>query len=243
MVWRFEVYETLGSTSDLCKKKADEGSKDKLAIQALLQTSGRGTRGRSWEDAGQNLAISFLFHPKNLNEFIKAIPFLAAVSIYETVKSFFLFKEDISSVSLKWPNDLLINGAKAAGILIESGAYLSDPWVVVGIGVNLQQAPAIEGRRLAALAEVMTPPDPIVFGEQLGKKLEEWEGLWEEKGFSFIRSSWLERAHPLGCHLAVKRDELYITGKFSGLDQQGRLLLTCPSGETIAVMTGDILLD
>lgn len=240
MTWRFEFYETLGSTSDLLKEKAEAGAQDKLAIQAFSQTSGRGTRGRSWVDPGGNLAISLLFRPEKSIDFLAAIPFLTAVSLYETARQFSTGEADFM---LKWPNDLLLSERKMAGVLIEAGGNADRKWVVVGIGANLRQAPQIEGRQLSALSEVAAAPDPAVFGRDLTLQMDRWIGLWEAEGFAPIREAWLERAHPVGRHLAVQRGETYISGSFSGLDEQGRLLLALPNGETIPVVTGDILLD
>ncbi|MFT8353567.1 MAG: biotin--[acetyl-CoA-carboxylase] ligase [Gluconobacter japonicus] len=240
MAWRFELYETLGSTSDLCKEKAEAGAQEKLAIQAFTQTSGRGTRGRSWVDPGGNLAISLLFRPVNATDFLAAIPFLTALSLYETARQFSTGEADFM---LKWPNDLLLSERKMAGVLIEAGGRADHKWIVVGIGANLRQAPEIEGRKLSALSEVAAPPDPVVFGRNLTLQMDHWVGVWEAAGFAPIREAWLERAHPIGRHLAVQRRETYISGSFSGLDEQGRLLLALPSGEIIPVVTGDILLD
>ncbi|AFW01994.1 biotin--[acetyl-CoA-carboxylase] ligase [Gluconobacter oxydans] len=240
MTWRFEFYETLGSTSDLLKKKAEAGAQGKLAIQAFSQTSGRGTRGRSWVDPGGNLAISLLFRPEKSIDFLAVIPFLTAVSLYETARQFSTGEADFM---LKWPNDLLLSERKMAGVLIEAGGNADRKWVVVGIGANLRQAPQIEGRQLSSLSEVAAAPDPAVFGRDLALQMDRWIGLWEAEGFVPIREAWLERAHPVGRHLAVQRGETYISGSFSGLDEQGRLLLALPNGETIPVVTGDILLD
>ncbi|GBR02331.1 biotin--[acetyl-CoA-carboxylase] ligase [Gluconobacter cerinus] len=239
MAWRFEVYETLGSTSDLCKEKAEAGAPERLAVQALFQTSGRGTRGRSWVDPGGNLAISLLFKPQNPEIFLTACPFLTALALYETAQSFCPSKAEFL---LKWPNDLLLNERKMAGVLIEAGGIASNRWVVVGIGANLAQAPDVPGRQLAALSEVAPAVDPIKFGEALTAEMDRWIASWNDHGFEVIRRAWLERAHPVGRHLAVQRGETYITGSFSGLDEQGRLLLALPGGETIPVVTGDILL-
>ncbi|OAG72741.1 biotin--[acetyl-CoA-carboxylase] synthetase [Gluconobacter japonicus] len=240
MTWRFEFYETLGSTSDLLKEKAEAGAQEKLAIQAFAQTSGRGTRGRSWVDPGGNLAISLLFRPEKSTDFLAAIPFLTALSIYETARQFSSGEADFM---LKWPNDLLLSERKMAGVLIEAGGSADHKWVVVGIGANLRQAPQIEGRKLSALSEVAVAPDPAVFGRSLTLQMDHWIAIWEAQGFAPIREAWLERAHPVGRHLAVQRGETYISGSFSGLDEQGRLFLALPNGETIPVVTGDILLD
>ncbi|MBS1101872.1 biotin--[acetyl-CoA-carboxylase] ligase [Gluconobacter sp. Dm-62] len=243
MNWRFEYYETLGSTSDLCKTRAEAGEPEHLAIQAFSQTSGRGTRGRTWSDPGGNLAISLLFRPANPAAFIAALPFLIAVALYEAATHFCPTATGPSPFMVKWPNDLLLDERKMAGVLIETGGRQGRSWVVVGIGANLTQAPEIPGRRLAALSEKTTAPSARAFGEMLVVQIERWSAILAGQGFEPIRAAWLTRAHPVGTRLAVQGCETYITGSFSGLDAQGRLLLALPNGETIPVVTGDILLD
>ncbi|KXU99465.1 transcriptional regulator [Gluconobacter potus] len=243
MSWRFEYHETLGSTSDLCKARAEAGEPELLAVQAFSQTSGRGTRGRTWTDPGGNLAISLLFRPADPAAFIAALPFVVAVALFEAATHFCPAVTGPSRFMLKWPNDLLMDGRKMAGVLIETGGPQGNPWVVVGIGANLRQAPEIPGRRLGALFEATDPPSAEAFGKVLVAQIEHWTALREREGFAPVRAAWLARAHPVGTPLAVQRCETYITGSFSGLDAQGRLLLALPHGETIPVVTGDILLD
>ncbi|WP_408873207.1 biotin--[acetyl-CoA-carboxylase] ligase [Gluconobacter roseus] len=243
MSWRFEYHETLGSTSDLCKARAEAGEPDHLAIQAFSQTSGRGTRGRTWTDPGGNLAISLLFRPADPTAFIAALPFVMAVSLFETATHFCPTATGPSPLMVKWPNDLLLDGRKMAGVLIETGGPQHSPWVVVGIGANLRQAPEIPGRRLAALSEKTDAPSAEAFGKALVAQIDRWNAVQEREGFAPVRAAWLARAHPVGSPLAVQGCETYITGSFSGLDAQGRLLLALPNGETIPVVTGDILLD
>ncbi|MBN3866615.1 biotin--[acetyl-CoA-carboxylase] ligase [Gluconobacter kondonii] len=243
MNWRFEYHETLGSTSDLCKIRAEAGEPEYLAVQAFSQTAGRGTRGRTWTDPGENLAISLLFRPADPATFIAALPFLTAVALYETATHFCPSPVGPMPFMVKWPNDLLLDGRKMAGVLIETGGPQGRPWVVVGIGANLTQAPEIPGRRLAALSEKTAAPSAKAFGEILVAQIERWTTILTAQGFAPIRAAWLARAHPVGSRLAVQGCETYITGSFSGLDAQGRLLLTLPNGETIPVVTGDILLD
>ncbi|GBR50983.1 biotin--acetyl-CoA-carboxylase ligase [Neokomagataea thailandica NBRC 106555] len=147
-------------------------------------------------------------------------------------------------MQLKWPNDLLLNKRKLAGILIETGGTTEgqNGWVVIGIGVNVASAPEIPGRELAALADLGGVWDVEELGRKIGGALDIRFAEWIEGGFDAVRTEWLKLAHPVGHRLAVRRGEIYIEGEFSGLDQMGRLLLTCSNGETIPVVTGEILL-
>ncbi|GBR70758.1 biotin--acetyl-CoA-carboxylase ligase [Gluconobacter kanchanaburiensis NBRC 103587] len=176
-------------------------------------------------------------------DFITALPFVIAVALFDAAAHFCATQHAVSRLMLKWPNDLLFEGRKMAGVLIETGTLRENSWVVVGIGANLREPPVIPGRRLAALSEIADTPSPEVFGRILVEMVDRWVAVQVRDGFAPIREAWLARAHPIGAALAIQGRETYITGSFSGLDAQGRLLLALPNGETIPVVTGDIVLD
>ncbi|GBD55610.1 biotin--[acetyl-CoA-carboxylase] ligase [Gluconobacter wancherniae] len=241
MKWRFEVYEALQSTSDFCKARAEDGESEGLAVLARRQTAGRGTRGRSWVDPGNNLSFSFVLRFSTDASPLPVLPFIVALAVHG---AFAHLAGNCSSVlSLKWPNDLLLDDRKMAGILIEAGGSAHNQWIVVGVGANLVVAPQVPGRELAAFSEIATAPDPLLVAEKITEYFSLWLDRWKTDGFAEIRSAWLSRAHPLGRRLAVQSRETYITGMFSGLDEQGRLLLALESGEILPVITGDVLLD
>lgn len=253
MGWRFEVFDSIGSTSDLCKARAEEGAPAGLAVQALEQSAGRGRRGRRWEGGKGNLAVSFLLRPTSYEAFLGAAPFLSSLALFDAALRFlppeFACEGGTDRLMLKWPNDLLLDGRKMAGILIETGGREGERWVVIGMGANLLFAPDVPGRALAAFSEIAPPPDPRAFGAVLAEALERRTAGWERHGFAPVRADWLKRAHPAGTRLAVAgplaggEAEPYITGSFSGLDERGRLLLALPGGEILPVVTGDIMLD
>ncbi|MCQ9154619.1 biotin--[acetyl-CoA-carboxylase] ligase [Acidomonas methanolica] len=237
--WRLELHDTLESTSDFCRARAEQGEEDGLAVLARRQTKGRGTRGRNWDDPGGNLALSFLLRPDPLLPLLTALPFLVAVAAFDAISPAL---RDARALSIKWPNDLLLNGAKTAGILIESGGG-AQPWIVVGLGVNIRRAPEIPGRRTTCLAEGSdTPPDVVTLAQDVLAEVARLRAVFEAGGFDPVRALWLERAHPLGTPLAVKGLDHYHEGLFNGLDGDGRLLLRTAGGKDLRLMTGDVLL-
>ncbi|NVN03106.1 MULTISPECIES: biotin--[acetyl-CoA-carboxylase] ligase [Asaia] len=236
--WSLTCYETLGSTSDFCKQQADQGAPNGMAVLAHLQTAGRGTRGRAWTAPQGNLSFSFLLRHERIEALILAMPFLVAVAVHEAL-SFWL---PDSGLRLKWPNDVVCEGAKLCGVLIERGGTPQDSWTVTGIGVNLRTAPLIEGRRTVSAAALGAQ----IGAEDLARRILEQFGLWldrwERGGFEPIRIAWLDRAHEPGSRLAVQRGPDYIEGFFAGLDAGGRLLLQTVQGEIQTFAAGDILL-
>ena len=131
--WDLQVYETLPSTQDQCIKLAHEDAQEGLVVQALSQEEGKGRRGRVWETGEGNLAFSFLLKPKSEARHIGHFSILIGVALVKAIGN---------QAVLKWPNDVLIDGKKCAGILIDSNLDGSDiHWLVVGIGANTQTAP------------------------------------------------------------------------------------------------------
>ena len=141
-----------------------------------------------------------------------------------------------SPLMLKWPNDLLLDGGKLAGILLER----SGDRVVVGIGVNLASAPAVEGRRIADLGGCIMPQAfaPLL-AASMGRVLAAWRSSQPE---AFARA-WLARAHPPGTELWVHADDAQpLTGRFDGIDPDGTLRLRLADGSVRAIHAADVSL-
>ena len=241
--YQLEQVASLPSTSDACIERARAGAPDGLAILAESQTAARGSRGRDWACPPGNLYLSVLLRPRNRAEEAGAGQWalLAGVALIEALASFTAAKE---SLRLKWPNDVLSDGAKLAGILVDAamGPGGGAEWLVIGIGANLAIAPVIAGRRTAALvAPPEQPPSPVSVARVFLARLEAWRAALSREGFSPVRDAWLERAHPLGTPVTIKDRLRTRTGVFAGLSAQGELLLSA-AGTIHTVSTGDVLL-
>jgi BirA family biotin operon repressor/biotin-[acetyl-CoA-carboxylase] ligase len=242
VAYRLERVASLPSTSDACIERARAGASDGLAILADRQSAGRGSRGRDWACPPGNLYLSVLLRPRNQTEQSGAGQWalLAGVALIEALTRFAAVPDNLR---LKWPNDVLSESAKLAGILVDAemtggGAE----WLVIGVGANLATAPRIEGRRIAALVTPSgTAPAPATVAQAFLARLEAWREVLAGDGFAPIRGAWLERAHPVGTPVTIK-DALRIrTGVFAGLSAQGELLVS-EGGTVHAVSTGDVLL-
>lgn len=247
MTWRFEYHETLASTSDLCRKRAEAGEEDRLAVVAERQSAARGSRGRSWQSGEGNLAFSFLFRFSENQAMRAVLPYMVALALRDgLVAAADLSGEASASLWLKWPNDLLLSGRKMAGILIETGFLAAGAeglpcWAVIGMGANLRQAPVVEGRTLAALSEVCSPPDAQACAQAIVRAFDGWMERWQREGNGVIWESWMERAHLLGTRLILRRHGREVAGQFAGLDAQGHLLLALDDGGMTSVVTGDVI--
>ncbi len=231
----FEIrtYASLGSTNDEARRLAREGAAEGTVVTALEQTAGRGRHGRGWASPPGNLYLSLLLRPNLPPGRLGELAFLAGLAVAETVAALLPAGR---AVTLKWPNDVLVDGAKTAGILIEQEAEAA----VIGIGLNLAHCPAdtpYPATTLAAAgAETGVAAARACLLDRLAAALVRWRG----EGFAPIRSAWLARAHPLGAALSVRLPEGAITGRFAGLDPGGALLIETVDGPR-RITSGEVL--
>jgi BirA family biotin operon repressor/biotin-[acetyl-CoA-carboxylase] ligase len=238
--WRLRRFESIGSTSDLCAQLAAAGEPEGLAVMALHQTAGRGSRGRNWESPVGNLYLSALLRPPGMLAEGGRWALLVAVALADALTTLL---PDPGLLTLKWPNDVLLDGRKVSGILLDATARPDGAidWLVIGCGVNLAHAPAVPGRRTACVAEFAPPPAPEAMAEGLLARLAHWRAVRALEGFGPIRAAWLARAQPVGTRVRLAYGERLLGGTFAGLADDGSLLLTT-GGRVEAFATGEILL-
>ncbi len=181
--WRLETHDRLTSTSDACRQAALAGAPEGLAIRATQQTAGRGTNGRSWASPPGNLYLSLLLRPSIPPREASHFSLHAGLAVAEALQA-----HAPKPLSLKWPNDVLLNGAKLAGILVETAATGDTlDWMIIGIGANLAIAPTLPDRATASLnAQISPEPAAHAVLARLGA----WETRRSAEGFAPIRAAW-----------------------------------------------------
>lgn len=244
--FRILRYDSLDSTNDEARRLAEDPAAGWLAVWAERQTSGRGRQARPWTSPAGNLYVSYLIQPTLLLsdcDLARAaqLSFAAALAVGDAVRS--LAPADLQ-VSYKWPNDVLFNGRKGVGILLEScstsGGGLRS--LIVGIGVNIAVGPA-EARYPATYLRAegcdgsLTPASLL---EAMSASLLKWLALWASEGFTPLRDAWCRSARGLGEQIEARLPQETLTGRFADLDVDGTLLLTLPSGATRQITAGDI---
>jgi BirA family transcriptional regulator, biotin operon repressor / biotin---[acetyl-CoA-carboxylase] ligase len=218
------------STNDDVAARAREGAPEGLWLRADRQSGGRGRQGRDWHSPAGNLYASTLVRLRPGDPLASSLALAAAVALHETVSAFAPERR----FTIKWPNDLLCEGAKLAGILLER----ADDAVVIGIGVNLAHHPSELDRPATSLAALTgTAPEPRAFLEALADGFARWLGRWRE-WLARIRSQWLAAAHPIGTALSTSAGD----GLFDGLDETGALRLRLADGSTRVIHAGDVFL-
>ena len=210
---------------------AAQGASEGLWLRAVEQTAGRGRLGRAWASPPGNLYASTLVRLRSSDPAPATLAMVASVALDETLRGYG------ADPSIKWPNDLLVAGAKLTGILLER----SDNAVIVGIGVNLAHHPEGLDRPATCLAaQGLGAPDPELFLRDLAEAFSRWLAVWRGS-LAPVRKRWLERAHPIGTALSARLpDQAPIEGLFDGLDEDGALRLRLPSGEVQVIHAGDV---
>ncbi len=236
--WRVERFEELGSTSDLCIARAKAGEAAGLVVIAAQQIAGRGSRGRQWQAPTGNLNVSVLLRPTRTSADSGIFSLLAGVAVAETLG---LCLPSETDISLKWPNDVLIGGAKIAGILVDASSNANGiEWLVIGIGINILHAPDIAGRAITTLHAHGGTVDAVCVGDILLQRLASCLHMLATSGTAVIAAAWLGLAHPVGTAINVTSAQGVITGTFAGLSPAGELLLN-RDGRIDRISTGEVL--
>ena len=225
-------YDTIGSTNDEARRLAANGAPDRTVVHADRQTSGRGRLARPWFSPAGNLYMSMLLRLDVPVARLPELSFLTAVALAGTVDA--LLPRTVRA-TLKWPNDVLVQGSKIAGILLEQ----HDGAIIIGTGLNVLLAPATPDYKTTSLVAMGGMASVDGARDILLQHMEHHLGVWNEQGFAPIRSAWLTQAHPPGSALRVTTGGQAMEGRFVGLADDGALLIETQDGPR-RVVAGDV---
>ena len=230
-------HEVVTSTSDLVFEAAKAGAPEGTAITASVQTKGRGRHGRQWFSPEGNFYISVLFRPARPRGDWPSLSLVSGLALYAAVAEW----RDPSDLGLKWPNDLLYQGGKTAGILLEA----QDDVVVLGCGVNLNAPPdQVEGWAPSALnqsknLDLVTKEGLLAYFDQ---HLTRCYNLWSETGFAALKPEWLASSAHHQARLTIDQgQDKVLEGVFSDLTDDGRLCLRDDNGVDHVLSAGDVM--
>jgi BirA family biotin operon repressor/biotin-[acetyl-CoA-carboxylase] ligase len=235
--FNLEIFDVMDSTNSYLMEKASLGHPHASVAATHIQTKGRGRRGRSWQSAlGESLTFSLLWRFNGGAATLSGLSLAVGVAIIRSLHRF-----GVLSAQLKWPNDVLSNGAKLSGILVE-GSILPDGTfgAVIGCGINVSSHPLDTPYPATDLAEQglwITVEDLFAaLAQSFRTNLDCFD---KGNGFSYIRSRWIEHARGIGGPISVRQANDVIEGTFHGLDDQGKLLLA-QDGKVTAIIAGDV---
>lgn len=252
--YRLAGYDEIGSTNVEALAAAAAGDPGGIWFAALHQTAGRGRRGRAWESTPGNLAASLLIIPDAEPNALATLGFVAGVAM-QTAFSRILPQGAVrigidgadaldgrGRVALKWPNDVLADGAKVSGILLEMGkAPDGRNAIVIGIGVNVVAAPTGLPYPATSLRELGYERSAEEVFSALADAWVEAFSLWQDgRGVSDILERWRGSAAGIGAPVAVKQDGVVRRGIFETVDSTGRLIMRGDDGARIVITAGDV---
>lgn len=235
--WTIETHKKIKSTQDIVKGLASIDHPEGMVICAQEQSDGQGRHGRSWISEKGNLFMSVLLRPSCTVQGIGMLSLLTGVAVARALQK---YTKDKNTVSLKWPNDILLSGQKCGGILLETGLTQnrSIEWVAVGIGVNIVSAPPGLGSCLKDHAK--KAPKPEALCREILNEISRYYSLWTQKGPASIRAAWLELGHKKGDAMCVKIGSQIEEGRFYDVDEQGSLLLQDSKLRLKTVTAGEV---
>ncbi len=233
------TFQTIDSTNNCAKAVANVGGPEGIVVIAEEQTAGKGRLGRRWlANPNENLTFSLVLRPSVHAEVIHQLPLYVGVALAEAIE-----KTTGIRAECKWPNDVLLNRKKVAGILVE-GALKENfvEYVVVGIGVNVNQTvfpPDLANKATSLRLECKREIDRIALFRDILTALEVMYQRGKQSGFGFVVSRWMERSSMLNKPIAVSQHGTVITGIVKGLSREGGLILQA-NGLEQTLFAGDV---
>jgi len=245
--YRLVELESIDSTNAEAKRLAEQGAPDFTLVWAKRQTAGRGRRGREWVSEDGNLYFSIILRLPYPMAVMTQLSFVAANAVADAVQ---VAAPRGAFVNVKWPNDVLVEGKKISGILMEaepdfeSGAF---KWMVLGVGVNIATHPVVEdggyaATSLAAQGVTGAGLDVAKMLDTLAKRFLAGVATWRNLGFGPIRRHWLARARGIGGPVTVRLPSETLDGVFGALDENGALVLHLDGQPNRRISAGDVFI-
>ena len=232
-------YDSIGSTMDVASQEAFSGSPEGFVVCAETQTKGRGRLGRQWfSSKGKGLYFSIVLRPKVLLHEISGLTLLLSVAVSKAIK-----KACGVSVKIKWPNDLVINQKKVAGILTElSGEVDRINFVVVGIGINVNEPKSsLPEEAISLFVQKEKKISRVQLLQEILREVERYYELFQNQGFAPIFNEWRELSETLGKNVRVVQPSGFVEGRAIDIDAQGALLIEQKDKAIIKRTSGEII--
>jgi len=235
---RTERHGAVTSTNDLALERARAGAAEGLLVVASEQLAGRGRHGRSWHSPPGNLYASLLLRPDQPLLACTSLALVAGLVLAEAISR--LHPHLAPRLALEWPNDLLLGGAKLAGVLLETAGSHGREGIVVGMGVNVARHPDGRDRPATSLRAAGAPNADV--DSLLATLVAVWPPLyarWCEGGFAPLAPSYRALLRGIGRPVRVHRGAGVVEGVLRGVDEHGALLVGC-GGRTLVLTSGEV---
>lgn len=251
--YRLVAFDTIGSTNDEALNAARSGDAGNIWFTALQQTKGRGRRGREWKNPHGNMAASLLVVPACRPEECATLGFVAGVALRRALQDALpqavtlmgIDGADVAGggrVALKWPNDVVADGAKLAGILLEAQSLPGGGTaIVVGVGVNVVEAPTDLPYPAISAQTFDESLDAAIIHRILAEHWVDVYALWDNgRGVAAVLDEWRQSATGMGSAVAVNMNGQVLRGIFQSIDDKGQLVVKTDDGDLMPIAAGDV---
>ncbi|MFQ5773214.1 MAG: biotin--[acetyl-CoA-carboxylase] ligase [Kiloniellaceae bacterium] len=239
--YRLVALDRVDSTNDEAARLAEQGAEDGTLVWAREQTKGRGRQGRNFASPRDNLYLSLVLRPDCGPAEAAQLGFVATLAVGEAIGS---VAPPMLEVTYKWPNDVLLNGRKVSGILLESktGSDGALDWLILGVGVNVRSFPKDTDFPATSLHFEGAPREVshVDVLEAFSRHFLTWVNRWLDDGFAPVRQGWLNHAHARGEEIEVRLPRETLHGTFRDLDERGALVLELSDAKRRVIAAGDI---
>lgn len=241
-MYHFVHYDSVDSTNSEMKRLCHQGACEKTVVVAKSQTAGRGRLGRRWISPPGNLYFTVLLKPHISLDVLSQLSLVAGIALAKTIQ---YYTAENASVTLKWPNDVLINKQKIAGVLIETDIdvpFSQGTPCYLGIGVNMKNCPDLTAYPTISLKDIMNCiPETSAFLRNFTTIFDSAYRMWLKFGFMALKEEWLMFAHGLGeTAVATSGKDGQIAGKFITLTDEGAICLVDKSGKEHIISSSEV---
>jgi len=229
-------FEEVYSTNDMARYLAQEGEDAPFWVISKKQTNGRGRRGRVWSSLSGNLFATYVIKLDDVSKLSPLYSFIIAIALKNCIEKYIPNKQTL----LKWPNDILVEGKKISGILLESWIDKPNAFIAIGVGVNLLQSPDIEDKETTSIKDYSKPPEPKYLLSQLDAEFNILHEIYINEGFDPIKKMWEENAFGFGKPVTIKSHNENFFGIFNGINEAGELILIDEAQNIKFIQAGDV---
>ena len=239
------MYDTIDSTNAAALRLVHNGVKGNLVIHAKQQTDGKGRHGKEWISGEGNFYLSILLDPTFTIQSGSGLSFVTALAIKDAFAQ--ILGVSYSELKFKWPNDILLNGKKIGGILLETSStpHKNIPsWFIVGVGINLMNFPdntdfPATSLRHEGFGEIPCNLMLNAFMDSFAKRY----NIWHNRGFGMLKLEWLDSAYNLNMPVSIHFKGKRISGIFEGIDDVGSLLMRLEDGQLHKIIAGEVFFE
>ncbi len=239
LLWDLVILNEIDSTNSEALRLVKSGTTKNKIIIANKQTAGRGRNNRFWHSLQGNLYSTLVLQYKFSQEILTQTPLVISLALHKTIRA--LIPDPTKSVKIKWPNDILVDGKKISGILIETASFGQINYLIIGVGVNILNYPKNIDQDATCLIDHGCDSNITALGllEIFLSNFDEYFALWQDEIFDIIINIWLKNAYKLNESITIRMHENLIEGIFRGVDTSGSILLETEPGNICKIFTGD----